>query len=179
MSVPVAVEADIVQVMEQMPYGMYIVGSSDINGVPNGMMADWVMQVSFHPRLVAVSFENDAHTLANIRSNGWFTVNLLPEDEAGRKLAAQFAQPYEDAKVLGRMRHTAHPVHTKLDGLDYSTAAGGGPILAGALSWLECQAEDFMPIGDHTLVTGYVRKGGVLREAEPLTSNYTGWTYSG
>ncbi len=54
MSVPVAVEADIVQVMEQMPYGMYIVGSSDSNGVPNGMMADWVMQVAFPPRLVAV-----------------------------------------------------------------------------------------------------------------------------
>ena len=179
MSVSVAIGGDIAHVMEQMPYGMYIVGSGDSNGVPNGMMADWVMQVSFEPRLVAVSFENDAHSLANIRSNGRFTINLLPEDEAGRKLAARFAQPYEDAKVLGRNHHTAHPYHPKLDGLAYTSVAGGAPILSGALSWLECEARDFFSAGDHTLVTGQVLNGAVLQEADPLTSTYTGWNYSG
>jgi hypothetical protein len=33
------------QIMEQMPYGLYIVGSK-MDGDVNGMMADWVMQVS-------------------------------------------------------------------------------------------------------------------------------------
>lgn len=37
---------------------------------PNGMMADWLGQVSFKPRLVCVAIESDAHILANIRSNG-------------------------------------------------------------------------------------------------------------
>lgn len=179
MSVPVAIGGDIAHVMEQMPYGMYIVGTGDSNGVPNGMMADWVMQVSFEPRLVAISFENDAHSLANIRSNGCFTVNLLPEDEAGRKLAEHFAQPYEDAKVLGRSHHGGHPLHPKLEGVAYTAAAGGAPILAGALSWLECEARNFFSVGDHTLVTGHVLNGRVLQTAAPLTSTYTGWNYSG
>jgi len=55
----------------EMPYGLYIVGSKSDEG-PNGMMADWVMQVAFAPRLVAVSIENDAHTLANINRSGVF-----------------------------------------------------------------------------------------------------------
>ena len=41
---------------------LYIVGSHDTASENNGMMADWVMQVSFVPRMVAVSFENDPHT---------------------------------------------------------------------------------------------------------------------
>src|SRR6266508_4352200 len=83
----------------EMPYGLYIVGSKS-NGDLNGMMADWVMQVAFEPRLVAVSIENDAHTLANITNSGVFSVNLLAADEF--QLAAKFAQPYYGSKVKGR-----------------------------------------------------------------------------
>ncbi len=171
--------ADLAHVMEQMPYGMYIVGSRDAEGVPNGMMADWVMQVSFQPRLIAVAFENDAHTLGAIRANRRFTVNLLPEGEAGRKLAARFAQPFDDGKVLGR-RHDGHrPFHPKLEGVAYTAAEGGAPILDEALSWMECEAIEFVGLGDHTLVAAKVLAGEVLQEADPLTSTYTGWNYSG
>ena len=48
--------------LETFPYGLYIVGSRSAQGVLNGMMADWLMQVSFKPRLVACSLENDATT---------------------------------------------------------------------------------------------------------------------
>jgi flavin reductase (DIM6/NTAB) family NADH-FMN oxidoreductase RutF len=54
--------------MHELPYGLYIIGSKEAEGDKvNGMMADWVMQVSFNPRLVAVAFERDAHTLGNVR----------------------------------------------------------------------------------------------------------------
>ena len=52
-------------------------------------------------------------------------------------------------------------------------------ILDEAMAWLECEAEQFVPAGDHTLVIARVLDGRVLRAAEPLTSTYTGWTYSG
>ena len=39
---------DIKAVMDEMPYGLYIIGSRMGNEV-NAMMADWVMQVSFVP----------------------------------------------------------------------------------------------------------------------------------
>ena len=75
-------EENLQRVMHEMPYGLYIIGSKeagtgDGEARVNGMMADWVMQVSFDPRLVAVSFENDSHTLGNVREHRFFTANLL------------------------------------------------------------------------------------------------------
>ena len=163
-------------VMDEMPYGLYIIGSTMGDEV-NGMMADWVMQVSFVPRLVAVSFENDAQTLANVRDSSVFTVNLLPQESM--ELAARFAQPYHGDKVKGRPEAEAAKLHRKLEGIPYTQSARGGPILEDAMAWLECEAEQFLPAGDHTLVIARALEGRVLRPAEPLTSTYTGWTYSG
>ena len=171
-------EEDIKRVMDEMPYGLYIIGTRD-DGEVNAMMADWVMQVSFRPRLVAVSFENDAHSLANVRATGAFSINLLSQDEDSMKLAAKFAQPYDGAKVAGRMGEAASRVHHKLEGIDYSVSEHGCPVLDAAMAWLECEVEQFVSAGDHTLVVGRVVDGRIQRDAEPLTSTFTGWTYSG
>lgn len=173
------VEPDIVQAMDDMPYGCYIVGSHDRAGIPNGMMADWVMQVAFRPRMVAVSFENDAHTLANIRDTGTFTVNMLPRDDAGMHLAARFSQPYDGAKVTGRSHDGDTTIHHKLEGIAYHDTSDGSPVLDGACGWLECRAGQFIDVGDHTLVTASVLDGRMLRNVDVLTSEFAGWTYSG
>jgi len=165
------------QIMDEMCYGLYIVGSK-AEGEADGMMADWVMQVSFTPRLLAVAFENDARTLANIREHGTFTVNFLSQEAHGMAVAQKFAQPYLDAKVRGRA-DTAVKVHHKLEGIAYKLTARDVPVLDDAMAWLECEAEQFVPTGDHTLVIGRVIDGELRREAEPLTSTYTGWNYSG
>jgi flavin reductase (DIM6/NTAB) family NADH-FMN oxidoreductase RutF len=164
-------------VMGRMPYGLYIIGSSRDDDV-DGMMADWVMQVSFEPRTVAVSFENDARTLENLRSTGMFSVNLLSEEKASMALAAKFAQPYYDQKVGGRVERPVR-THHKLDDIAYERTAKGCPILARAMAWLECEVDRFLPMGDHTLVIAHVRDGAVVRDEEPLTSTFTGWSYSG
>ena len=168
---------EIQDVMEQMSYGLYIVGSRSGDDA-DAMMADWVMQVSFEPRLVALAFENDARTLENIRAAGVFSINLLSQDEASMALAGKFAQPYYDAKVRGRTALAAR-VHHKLDQIPHTLSIGGCPVLDGAMAWIECEAEQFVPAGDHTLVIARVRDAGRLREGEPLTSSYTGWSYSG
>ena len=36
-------------------YGVHVIGSRSNDGTMNAMLADWVMQVSFKPRLLAVS----------------------------------------------------------------------------------------------------------------------------
>lgn len=172
-------EAEMAAVMEEMPYGLYIVGSRSADGHANGMMADWVMQVSFHPRQVAVSIENDAHTLANIEATGGFTVNLLAQDAEGMELARHFAQPYLDAKVSGRVRPKSISVHRKMDGVAFTRSGSGWPVLDSALAWVECTAEQFIPVGDHTLIVGRVTDGRVVHDGEPLTSEYTGWPYYG
>jgi flavin reductase (DIM6/NTAB) family NADH-FMN oxidoreductase RutF len=174
-----AADATLADVMAEMPYGLYIVGSHAADGEPNGMMADWVMQVSFAPRLVAVSFENDAHTLENIRDAGAFTINLLGADHDGMELARGFAEPYLNTKVASRGATTKARAHRKLTGLAYARTSRGCPVLDSAFAWMECEAQHFYPVGDHTLVVGRVVDGAVLRDVEPLTSEYTGWPYSG
>ena len=181
---PEARELDpVAQAMHELPYGIYIVGSvedgADGEPRPNGMIADWVMQVSFQPRLVAVGFEQDSRSLARIRANRAFTVNLLEEGQDGLELARRFLQPAEGAKVRGRSEEAAAQHHDKLAGVDYRLAANGCPVLDEALAWLECEATDFLPAGDHTLVLGRVLDGAVTASGEPLTSTYTGWVYSG
>ena len=173
-------EDPLARVMHELPYGLYIIGSKEAEGEKvNGMMADWVMQVSFNPRLVGVAFENDAHTLGNVRKHGVFSVNLLAADKESMELARPFAQPHSGTKVRGRKGVEATAVHYKLEGLDYRLTEHGCPVLDAALAWLECEAEQYVEIGDHTLVVGQVLDGRVERHAEPMTSTYTGWTYSG
>jgi flavin reductase (DIM6/NTAB) family NADH-FMN oxidoreductase RutF len=53
------------------------------------------------------------------------------------------------------------------------------PILEDALAFLECEAKEFIDAGDHVLAIGSVLYGEVQQSGEPLTSTYTGWTYSG
>jgi len=168
-------EDEIIRAMDCMTYGLYIIGSKMEEGV-NAMMADWVMQVSFKPRLLAVSFENDARTLANIKANRVFTVNFLSEGEEGMHLAGHFAQPYYGSKVHGPQ---ASGVQRKLEGIRHSLTARGCPVLDAAMAWVECEAADFVAAGDHTIVIGQVLNGRVIREGEPLTSTFTGWNYSG
>jgi len=162
---------------------MYIVGSVGEGPggepAPNGMIADWVMQVSFQPRLLAVSFENDSTSLARIRVNGAFTVNVLAGDLDGMELARGFLQPYEGSKVRGRSVEAAARKHDKLAGVAYRVTESGCPVLEEALAWLECEAQEFVAAGDHTLVIGRVLDGAVDHQGEPLTSTFTGWTYSG
>jgi len=176
----VIAEDPVARVMHELPYGLYIIGSREAEGEKvNGMMADWVMQVSFNPRLVGVAFENDAHTLGNVRKHGVFSVNLLAADKESMELARPFAQPHSGTKVQGREGPEATAEHYKLDGLDHRLTERGCPVLDAALAWFECEAEQYVEIGDHTLVVGRVLDGRVEREAELMTSTYTGWTYSG
>lgn len=48
--------------------GLNVIGSRSTNNDLNAMLAAWVMQIAFEPRMVAVSLENDAFTLRYIRA---------------------------------------------------------------------------------------------------------------
>jgi flavin reductase (DIM6/NTAB) family NADH-FMN oxidoreductase RutF len=162
--------------MLAMTYGVHVIGSRTASGELNAMLADWVMQVSFRPRLVAVSIENDARTLRNVRETNAFTVNLLHEKD-GAEIARRVVMPHETSKIRGR--HGGPATIDKLAGLRYSLNSDGCPLLADALGWYECEAEQFVPVGDHTLVIARVRDGDVIRSGEMLTEKELGWEYAG
>jgi flavin reductase (DIM6/NTAB) family NADH-FMN oxidoreductase RutF len=161
--------------LDMMNYGMYVIGSRGPAGM-NVMAAHWLMQVSFHPRMVALSLENDARTLANIRETRVFSVNVMGEDSVD--LVASFLQPANPAKIRGRHALPGAPVD-KLAGVPHRTMATGCPILRDALAWYECEVEGGLPTGDHTLVVARITDGGQIAHGKPLRDDDLGWTYSG
>ncbi len=161
----------------KLSYGVHVIGSHAADGTLNAMLADWVMQVSFKPRLLAVAIENDARTLRFIRESGSFSVNLLHEKD-GMTIARQVVMPAEGRKIRGRSA-AASGVTNKLDGLAYGIHGDGSPVLDDALAWLTCEAEQFFPAGDHTIVVGRVTDGELLRVGEMLIERELGWEYGG
>ena len=164
--------------MLKLSYGVHVIGSRNRAGDLNAMLADWVMQVSFKPRLVAVGIENDARTLRFIKETRVFSVNLLHEKD-GAEIARRVVMPAEGSKIKGRSEEAAAAVHYKLEGLDFGVHENGCPVLDKALGWFTCDVVDMHPTGDHTLVIGQVTDGEVLRPGEMLIERELGWEYAG
>jgi flavin reductase (DIM6/NTAB) family NADH-FMN oxidoreductase RutF len=168
----------IVEALETMPYGLYIIGSHGADNI-NGMMADWTMQLSFEPRLIGVALERNSTTLRNLRETGYFTVNMLGADQ--RSLAVKFCQPREASKIKGRSEDASAVIYDKMAGVPYAMGAlTNCPVLDEAIAYVECQVRELVDAGDHVLAIGLVLDGAILREgAEPLTNRILGWSYAG
>lgn len=166
------------QAMLKLSYGVQVIGSRSAAGELNAMLADWVMQVSFKPRLVAAAIENDARTLRFIRETDVFSVNLLHEKD-GDIIARQVVMPAESSKVRGRSEELASLIIHKLANIPYGIHENGCPVLDQALGWFTCDVREFVPVGDHTLVIGEVTDGDVIRAGEMLIERDLGWEYAG
>jgi flavin reductase (DIM6/NTAB) family NADH-FMN oxidoreductase RutF len=168
----------IVEALETMPYGLYIIGSHGADNI-NGMMADWTMQLSFEPRLVGVSLERNSTTLRNLRESGYFTINMLGAEQ--RSVAVKFCQPREASKIKGRSDGASAIIYDKMAGVPYRMGAlTDCPVLDEAIAYVECRVHELVEAGDHVLAIGRVLAGAILREdSEPLTNRILGWSYAG
>ncbi len=151
------------KVLRMFTYGMYVVTTSEGDDL-GAFTADWVTQVSFEPRLIAISVEQDAYSLGVLRKSGVFAVNVLETGQ--RELAGQFG------------RSTAK-VGNKLENYQYTKGSAGSPLLAEALGAVECRVIQEHTVGDHILFIGEVVDAHLNREGEPLTMKETGFRYSG
>jgi flavin reductase (DIM6/NTAB) family NADH-FMN oxidoreductase RutF len=145
-------------------YGLYVATTADGKGETGAMTANWIGQVSFEPRMLSISVENDAHFLGVIRSSGVFAVNVLESGQ--RELAAHFG------KATAR-------AGDKLEGHEHTPGTTGAPLLAEALAAVECRVVLENPVGDHVLFVGEVVDAHFNREGEPLTMRDAGFRYSG
>jgi flavin reductase (DIM6/NTAB) family NADH-FMN oxidoreductase RutF len=146
--------------------GMTIIGSKGAGDELNGMTANWVLQVSFHPPLVAVAIEQDAHTRKLIDEGRVFSVNNVPAGPEAEALVGKFVKP-------------ARRAGNKLEDEEFTTGETGAPLLTRALSWVECRVVGRHPAGDHVLYVGEVVGAGVNGEGQPFTLAELGWHYGG
>ena len=130
------------RVLWSMPSGLYVIGAR-AGERRNGMTANWVTQVSFDPKLVAVSIEREAYTHELVAAGGVFVVNLVAQDD--RAIVRKFTKPVEvdlDARTL--------------NGFAFRDGATGAPILEQAVAYVECEVRESIDDGGHTLFVGEV-----------------------
>jgi hypothetical protein len=104
---------------------MYIVASRGPDGV-NGMMA--------------MSIENDARTLMNIRSSPVFSVILLATDSIEKTV--KIAQPYYGSKIEGRVPPSSAEIHRKLQDVPYHLGEASCPHPGRRLDLLRMRRGD-------------------------------------
>jgi flavin reductase (DIM6/NTAB) family NADH-FMN oxidoreductase RutF len=152
--------------LRQFTTGMVIVGSRGAGDEMNAMTANWVLQVSFHPPLVALAVEQDSHTRKLIDEGNVFSINIVKAGADAEDLVGKFVKP---AKRAGN----------KLEDEEFHTGETGAPLLSRALSWIECRVVQQHPTGDHILYIGEVVNAGLNGEGKPFTLEELGWHYGG
>jgi flavin reductase (DIM6/NTAB) family NADH-FMN oxidoreductase RutF len=140
------------RVLWKMPSGLYVVGSR-AGERRNGMTANWVTQVSFDPKLVAVSVEKTALTHALISEGQVFSVNLV--DREDRPIVRKFTKPVEVDAEAGT-----------LNGFPFHDGVTGAPVLDQTVAFVECEVRQAVDVGNHTLFIGEVVLTGFQGDEE-------------
>jgi flavin reductase (DIM6/NTAB) family NADH-FMN oxidoreductase RutF len=134
------------------PSGLFVIGTR-VADRRNLMTANWVMQLSFDPKLVAVSVEKGAVTHDLIEQGGSYTVNAI--DREDRAIVRKFTKPVEvdaTAMTMNEFPFRDGPVT-------------GAPVLTQALSFVECEVRNAVDVGGHTLFIAEV-VNAVFQKAE-------------
>lgn len=124
----------------------------------NGMTAAWVSQVSLNPLLLIVSIAPARHTHNLIKESGFFSINVLAEEQ--ENLASYFG--FQSGRNIDKFKDK-----------NYFSAPKGSPVLEDAMAFIECKVVDTFKAGDHTLFIGEVLTTKILKDdRKPLIFNW-------
>jgi len=112
--------------------------TTEHDGKPYGMTVASFASLSLHPPLILVCIEKSVKTHDAIAAAGKFGVSILNKEQAG--ISNRFASKSDD----------------KFSGVDLVTGEIGVPLVAGALTTLECNVAEQLPGGDHSIFVGEV-----------------------
>ncbi|HEV3121977.1 MAG TPA: flavin reductase family protein [Isosphaeraceae bacterium] len=137
----------------RVPSGLFIL-TVRLGDQATGMLTSWVQQAGFEPPLVTVAVRNDRFVGDWVAASGRFVLNQLA---LGRKrLIRHFARGFP-------------PGAAAFEGVPLHTEASGGPVLAEALTFLDCQVKEEVQGGDHRIFLAQVIAGALLDpSSEPL-----------
>jgi flavin reductase (DIM6/NTAB) family NADH-FMN oxidoreductase RutF len=130
-------DADFRLAMSHFASGVTIV-TTEHDGKPFGMTVASFASLSLHPPLVLVCIEKNVKTHDAITSAGRFAVSILGADQTD--LSNRFASRIDD----------------KFEGVAVDRGELGIPMIAGALTSLECYLHAQLAGGDHTIFVGEV-----------------------
>ena len=112
------------------------------NGEPVGMTCQSFCSVSLSPPLVLFCPAKTSRAWPLMRQAGFFCVNVLRADQS----------------ELSNAMATKGP--EKYDGVGWSPAKSGAPLLDGVVGYVDCTVESVQEAGDHYVVIGRVQDLG-------------------
>jgi flavin reductase (DIM6/NTAB) family NADH-FMN oxidoreductase RutF len=127
-----------------------VVATACLEGEPVGFAAQSFVSLSLDPPLVALCPARTSSSWPKIRESGSFCINVLAADQ----------QPVCDA--------FARSGGNKFEGLSWTAAASGSPMLDGILAYVDCTLEAEHEAGDHTIAVGRVQSLGTVNSGTPL-----------
>jgi flavin reductase len=136
--------------MRRHPTGVSVVTVA-LDGQRLGLTVASLVSVALEPPLVVISIAKQAALHELLRDAGGFAVSLLRAEQ--EPLAQHFARGV--------------PPIALWTGVEVVESARG-PLLAGALGWLECALEAEHEAGDHTLFVGLVERAEEGASGAPL-----------
>jgi len=154
--------------LHRMPYGFYSITSRNDDEV-NAMVANWVIQASFTPRLVVMGLQKKSYSHQVISEGRVFAINIFNKEDQEAMMPFTKGRAKKPEK-MAEATYTPGP-------------ETGCPVLEGAAAYLECRVRQMIDIGgDHDLLVGEIVGGDILKEGEvtdTLSLPYVGWSYAG
>ena len=117
---------------------------------PVGFACQSFSALSLDPPLVLFCPDRRSGTWPVIRDSGLFCVNVLGSEQ--RAVSKLFGTRGAD----------------RFSDTEWTPAPSGCPVLAGALTWIDCKVEEVLDGGDHHVVIGRVTELGPCRDGRPL-----------
>jgi flavin reductase (DIM6/NTAB) family NADH-FMN oxidoreductase RutF len=137
----------------RIPSGLYILTVRHGDHA-TGLLASWVQQASFDPPMLTVAVQRDRHVGDWIAASGKFTLNQLAK--GSKALIRHFGRGFA-------------PDAPAFEGLTLRDGAQGGPILAGAMAYLDNEVAAQVVEGDHRIFLARIVAGEILDpDAEPF-----------
>ncbi|HJW18944.1 MAG TPA: flavin reductase family protein [Candidatus Nitrosotalea sp.] len=112
---------------------------------PNVMAAEWVMQISYNPVLIAIFIHNGSQTIKNIEKTKEFGVNVASKDQTTQvNVAGGYSGSEIDKLKMKNIFQTVTPQKIKT------------PMILGCTVNAECKLVKKEKIGDHVMIVGKV-----------------------
>lgn len=124
--------------------GVSLITSNGPNG-KNVMAAEWTLQISYEPMLIAVFIHEGSNTLKNIKKTKQFGVNVASEKQSTLvSIAGGYSRKEVDKLSIRNSFQVLNSKKTKI------------PLIADCLINAECKLFAIRKMGDHTMVVGRV-----------------------
>jgi len=147
-----------IKVLYKVSYGMYIVCSKSKDRF-NGQIANTVVQVTADPPKLSVCINKKNLTHQYIRESNIFAVSILEKDAT--------------IQLIGNFGFKSGREFDKFKGIEYKLGKTGVPVIvSNCLGYIECELENSVDAGTHTIFIGKIVGTQMLKDGEPLTYAY-------